>query len=157
MRRTESRRDPLDAVRSSFSGGEHRRRCRLERHNARLASGFFQRTRHSGDHPGRAHSAAKRRQTGARLFGQFRADSHVAANRVHVMELVRVERARLLRQFFRALLHSLVQLRHQLAVFRRENLQLRAEKTHGLQLFLRESVRRNGREVVALDRADHRE
>src|SRR5204863_202103 len=96
VRRTESRRDPLDAVRSSFPGGEHRRRCRLERHNACLASGFLQRARHSGDHPRRAHSAAKRRQARARLFGQFRADSHVSPNRVRVVELVGVERARLL-------------------------------------------------------------
>src|ERR1700688_3832553 len=34
VRRTESGGDPLDAVRSSFPGGEHRRGCWLERHNA---------------------------------------------------------------------------------------------------------------------------
>jgi hypothetical protein len=72
------------------------------------------------------------------------------------MELVCVERPRLLRQFFRAALHSLVKLRHKLAVFGRKNLQVRTKKTHGLQLFFGKSVRRNGREVVSFDRADHR-
>src|SRR5258708_18249628 len=72
------------------------------------------------------------------------------------MELVCVERARLLRQFFRAALHSLVKLRHQLAVFGRENLQVAAEKAHRLQFFLRESVRRNGCEMATLHRADPR-
>src|SRR5437867_9284642 len=43
----------------------------------------------------------------------------------------------LLRQFFRAPLHSLVKLRYQLAAFGRENLQVRAENTHGLQLLFR--------------------
>ena len=73
------------------------------------------------------------------------------------MELVRVERARLPGQFFRTALHALVKLRHKLAAWSRKNLQVPAEKPHGLQLLVGKSIGGNGGEAVAFDRADHRE
>src|ERR1700675_2637573 len=44
--------DPFDAVRTSFSGSENRRRCRLKRHDTRLASSLLKRTRHAHHNSG---------------------------------------------------------------------------------------------------------
>jgi hypothetical protein len=106
---------------------------------------------------GGAHSAAKRGQARARLFDQLFADSHVSAKGVCVVELIGVEGAGLLRQFFGASFHALVKLGHKLAVFGRKNLEVAAEETHGAQFFVGETVGRDGREAVSLNGADHGE
>src|SRR5271167_27462 len=157
MRRPESCRNPLDAVRPAFPRGKHRRTCRLKRHNARPASSFLQRARHTHNHSSGTHAAAKRCQVIPSLFHEFPANSHVSANRVLIIKLVCIKRPRFLRQFFRAPLHPLIKLRRELAVLRRKYLQVPAKKPHRTQLLVRKSVRRNRCKPISLDCAHHRQ
>ena len=57
VRRPESRRRALDAMRAALAGGEQRRRGRLERDDAGAAARRLQGARHAGEHARRSHGA----------------------------------------------------------------------------------------------------
>src|SRR6202011_5685569 len=100
-----------------------------------------------------SYAAAERRKFRPDLLEQFLADSHVPLDCVRVVELVGIVSVRLLAQLLCLIDHRAEQFRGKLSVFRRNDLEVRPEEPHRLQLFPGKTVGRHRYEWVALNRA----